>query len=60
MHHFICMDSFKGCITSSDAARAVQRGILTGDSDATIDWSPVADGGEKGRLKPCPRMDFNT
>ena len=46
MHHFICIDSFKGCIGSEDAARAVERGIRRADPDATIDWSPVADGGE--------------
>lgn len=46
MHHFICIDSFKGCIGSEDAARAIERGILHADPDATIDWSPVADGGE--------------
>lgn len=46
MHHFICIDSFKGCISSSDAAHAIERGILHADPDATIDWSPVADGGE--------------
>ncbi|MGE6553812.1 glycerate kinase [Exiguobacterium artemiae] len=46
MHHFIGIDSFKGCISSSDAARAIKTGILHADPDATIDWSPVADGGE--------------
>ncbi|WP_026832029.1 glycerate kinase [Exiguobacterium undae] len=46
MHHFICIDSFKGCLSSSDAARAIRSGILSADPDATIDWSPVADGGE--------------
>jgi len=46
MHHFICIDSFKGCIRSEDAARAIERGIRLADPDATIDWSPVADGGE--------------
>lgn len=46
MHHFICIDSFKGCIRSEEAARAIERGILHADPDATVDWSPVADGGE--------------
>jgi len=46
LHHFICIDSFKGCIRSEDAACAIERGIRHADPDATIDWSPVADGGE--------------
>ncbi|MCK2156237.1 glycerate kinase [Exiguobacterium sp. 17-1] len=46
MHHFIGIDSFKGCLGSADAARAIKTGILHADPDATIDWSPVADGGE--------------
>ncbi|AFS71492.1 glycerate kinase [Exiguobacterium antarcticum] len=57
MHHFICIDSFKGCLSSSDAARAIRTGILSADPDATIDWSPVADGGE-GTLEALSANGF--
>ena len=42
----IAMDSFKGSLSSVEAARAVQRGILAARPDARIIIKPVADGGE--------------
>lgn len=42
----IAMDSFKGCISSLDAADAVSEGILSVLPDAVIHCLPVADGGE--------------
>ncbi|MGI1804615.1 glycerate kinase [Exiguobacterium sp. TDN 0502] len=44
--HLILMDTFKGSISSKEAAEAVAAGILAGDPAAIIDSSPVADGGE--------------
>lgn len=46
MHHLIVIDSFKGSVSSKEAALAVRQGILRADPAATIDWSPGADGGE--------------
>ena len=42
----VAMDSFKGSLTSIEAGRAVQEGILQAMSHAEIDLSPLADGGE--------------
>ncbi len=44
--HLILMDAFKGSISSKEAAEAVASGIQAHDPTATIDYSPVADGGE--------------
>lgn len=57
MHHFIISDSFKGSLTSEEVALAVQNGILQADREATIDWSPGADGGE-GTLEMLFANDF--
>ncbi|WP_214847246.1 glycerate kinase [Exiguobacterium sp. s193] len=46
MHHLVIIDSFKGSVSSKEAALAVRQGILQADSTATVDWSPGADGGE--------------
>ena len=46
MRHLILCDTFKGSITSEEAAEAVAAGILQQDPFAIIDCSPVADGGE--------------
>ena len=42
----IAMDSFKGSLTSMEAAEAVRNGILAAKPDARIIIKPVADGGE--------------
>lgn len=42
----IAIDSFKGSLTSTEAAEAVRNGILTARPDAQIIIKPVADGGE--------------
>ncbi|WP_394679088.1 glycerate kinase [uncultured Exiguobacterium sp.] len=46
MRHLILMDTFKGSLSSKEAAEAVAAGILQQDPSAIIDQSPVADGGE--------------
>ena len=46
MRHLILLDTFKGSLTSAEAAEAVAAGILQQDPSAIIDQSPVADGGE--------------
>ena len=43
----IAIDSFKGSLTSLEAAEAVQAGILAARPDAQIIIKPVADGGEE-------------
>ena len=42
----IAIDSFKGSLTSAEAAEAVREGILAARPDANIVIKPVADGGE--------------
>ena len=42
----IAMDSFKGSLSSVEAAEAVQSGILAARPDARIIIKPAADGGE--------------
>lgn len=42
----IAIDSFKGSLTSMEAAEAVRNGILAAKPDARIIIKPVADGGE--------------
>ena len=42
----IAIDSFKGSLTSTEAAEAVREGILAARPDANIVIKPVADGGE--------------
>lgn len=42
----IAIDSFKGCLSSFEAAAAVRSGILAARPDAEIVIKPVADGGE--------------
>ena len=46
MKVFIAIDSFKGSLTSLDAARAVAEGIKLAKVSADIDILPLADGGE--------------
>jgi glycerate 2-kinase len=42
----IATDSFKGSLTSIEAARTIERGILKADANALISIVPMADGGE--------------
>ena len=42
----IAIDSFKGSITSSDAASAIQRGLFRIDKNIRVEKVPLADGGE--------------
>ena len=46
MRIVIAMDSFKGSISSLEAADAVREGILRVHPDADITALPLADGGE--------------
>lgn len=46
MRVVLAPDSFKGTMTSLQAARAMEEGIRAVDSDADIRLCPVADGGE--------------
>lgn len=42
----VAVDSFKGSMTSMEAARAVRDGILAADPKTYIVIKPLADGGE--------------
>jgi glycerate 2-kinase len=42
----IAPDKFKGSLTATEAARAIQRGVLAALPDATTELCPMADGGE--------------
>ena len=47
MPRFVCApDSFKGSLSSPEAAAAMARGIRAACPDAEIDECPIADGGE--------------
>jgi glycerate kinase len=46
MNILIAPDSFKDCLTASEVATALKKGILEVIGDATIQTAPVADGGE--------------
>ena len=46
MKAVIAMDSFKGCLTSMEAGRAVEEGIRLADPWADVQVVPLADGGE--------------
>ncbi len=46
MNYLVATDSFKGSLTSMEAAKCVQEGILKVFPDAQITKMPVADGGE--------------
>jgi glycerate kinase len=45
-HIIVAIDSFKGSVTSSEAAAAVAEGIREALPNCTVDCLPVADGGE--------------
>ena len=42
----LAIDSFKGCLTSIEAAEAAAEGIRQSNKDAEIVSVPVSDGGE--------------
>ncbi len=46
MNYLIAPDSFKGTLTSKEAAGAIAEGIRDQDPDAVIHLLPMADGGE--------------
>ncbi len=46
MKFVVCMDSFKGSMSSLQAGDAVRRGILRAHPDAEVTVIPLADGGE--------------
>lgn len=46
MRVLIAIDSFKGSMSSLEAAYAAKFGILRADPSARVDVSPIADGGE--------------
>lgn len=46
MKVFIATDSFKGSLSSIEAARRMETGIRRVFPDAVIEYSPIADGGE--------------
>ena len=46
MNIVIAMDSFKGSLSSLEAADAVREGILRAHPEASITVLPLADGGE--------------
>jgi glycerate kinase len=46
MKIIVCPDSFKGSLSSIDAAEAISRGIKLAAPDSTIVIIPIADGGE--------------
>lgn len=46
MRIIICPDSFKGSLSASDAAAAIDAGVASAFSDAKRELIPLADGGE--------------
>ena len=42
----VAMDSFKGCLSSSEAEKAVEEGIKLVCPDCEVIRFPIADGGE--------------
>ena len=46
MNILISIDSFKGSMTSMQAGKAAEKGILRAMPDADISICPLADGGE--------------
>ena len=46
MKYIIAIDSFKGCLTSEEAAEAVYQNIASHYPKAEILTTPVSDGGE--------------
>ena len=46
MRVLIAPDKFKGTLTAIEAARAMHRGVLRAQPDASVELCPVADGGD--------------
>lgn len=46
MNYLVTIDSFKGCLTSSEVEKAAEEGIRRADLKARIECIPVSDGGE--------------
>ena len=46
MHIVLAIDSFKGCLTSSEANAAAREGVLRAFPEARVTSVPVSDGGE--------------
>lgn len=46
MRFLVAIDSYKGCLTSSEVGEAACRGILSAHSDAMVKVVPVSDGGD--------------
>ena len=46
MHIVLAIDSFKGCLTSSEANAAAREGVLRALPEAKVTSIPVSDGGE--------------
>ena len=46
MHYLIAIDSFKGCLSSVQAAEAIKKGLLEKDPESIVRICPMADGGE--------------
>lgn len=44
--YLVAMDSFKGSLSSIEAANTVKEGILRADPEAIVNVCPLADGGE--------------
>lgn len=44
--YIVCPDSFKGSLSSKEAASAIKKGILKYEPDAEVIEIPIADGGE--------------
>ena len=60
MNIIIASDSFKGCLSSVEAGRAMAEGVALSGSDADVEVLPVSDGGE-GMLDAfaaCAGADF--
>ena len=55
----IAPDSFKGTLTSIEAARAVGRGVHSVLSGAELVLSPLADGGEGSAAVLSPYLEEN-
>lgn len=54
MKYVVAIDSFKECLTSSEANEAVRSGIVKTDPRAEVDTVMVSDGGEGFLDAMCP------
>ena len=60
MNIIIASDSFKGCLSSVEAGRAMAEGVALSGSDADVEVLPVSDGGEGllDAFAACAGADF--